>query len=303
MGSFAFLKYLIPGDLSHAVSLAIDLPVLGFTILVSITSSFLFGLAPALEISKTDLNTALREGGRGTAGARQTLGSIFVAGEVALSLMLLVGAGLLLKSLFKLRHVDPGFQSAHVLTLDFDMAEPRYRDWAVRTRFLEHVLERTRALPGVESAGFAGGLPLSSRGWTEDINPEDATAWHGTPADMIYRVITPGYLETLRIPLIRGRFFDSRDRENTPLVAIVNRKAARDFWPHQEDPIGKRLKLGRLDSANPWMQVVGVTGDVKQAGLAESSRQEIYCPYLQTRATLQWQRAFWPCGRMPIHSP
>jgi predicted permease len=102
-------------------------------------------------------------------------------------------------------------------------------------------------------------------------------------------VITPGYLETLRVPLTRGRFFDSRDSENAPLVAIVNQKAARDFWPNQ-DPIGKRIKLGRIDRNGPWMQVVGVTGDVKHVGLNEPSRQEVYVPYLQAKASLQWQR-------------
>lgn len=287
--TFGFLKGLIPADLSNAASLHFNLPVLTFTALSSLISSFLFGLAPALQISKANLNEALREGGRGSAGSRQWLGSTFVTGEIALSLMLLVGAGLLLKSLFKLQHVDPGFQSAHVLTLDFDMAEPRYRDSDVRARFIEEVLERARALPEVQSAGFAGGLPLASRGWTEEIAPEGATAWRATPANMIYRVITPGYLETLRIPLIRGRFFDKRDRQDSSPVAIINRKAAQEFWPHQ-DPLGKRLKLGRPGSGNPWMQVVGVTGDVKHTGLADDSRQEIYCSYLQARASLQWQR-------------
>jgi predicted permease len=169
------------------------------------------------------------------------------------------------------------------------MAEPRYRDPTVRIRFLEHVLERTRALPGVESAGFAGGLPLSSKGWTEEVTPENAVTWRDAPPNPIYRVITPGYLEALRVPLIQGRFFDSRDRENVTLVALVNRTAAQEFWPNQ-DPIGKRLKLGRMDSNNPWMQVVGVTGDVRDAGLNEPLRPAVYCPYLQAGASLQWQR-------------
>ena len=121
------------------------------------------------------------------------------------------------------------------------------------------------------------------------MTPESASAWRDVPATMIYRVITPGYLETLRIPLIRGRFFDSRDREDAPLAAIINQKAAHDFWP-DENPIGKRLKLGTLDSNSPWMQIVGVTGNVKHTGLDEALRQEVYCPYLQTKATRQWPR-------------
>ena len=289
VASFGLLKYLIPADLAHSVSLRFNLPVFLFTMLICLASSFLFGLAPALQISKTDLNEALREGARGSSASRQMLGSAFVAGEVALSLVLLVGAGLLLKSIYKLQRVDPGFQPTHVLTLDFDMAESRYREWNVRLRFIERILEGVRALPGVQSAGFAGGLPLDSRGWTEESTPENAAAWGNAPANPIYRVITPGYLEAMRIPLIRGRLFDGRDRQNAAPVVIINRKAAQSFWPGQ-DPIGKRLKLGRPESANPWMEVVGVTGDVRHAALADEPRQEIYCPYLQASASLQWQR-------------
>jgi putative ABC transport system permease protein len=188
-----------------------------------------------------------------------------------------------------MRYGGTGSQPSHVLTLDFDMAAPRYLDWTFRMQFQKQVWGRVRAIPGVQSAGFAGGLPLDSRGWTEEITSAGAVAWRGIPANMIYRVITPGFLETLRVPLIRGRFFDSRDRGNAPLAAIINQKAAQDFWPNQ-NPIGKRLKLGRMDSSNPWMQVVGVTGNVKHTGLTDDPRQEIYCPYLQARSTLQWQQ-------------
>ncbi|HEX4227776.1 MAG TPA: ABC transporter permease [Bryobacteraceae bacterium] len=287
--SFAFLKHLIPADLSHFAPLRFSLPVFAFTISICLASSLLFGLAPALQISKANLNEALREGGRGAVGSRHLLGSAFVAAEIGLSLMLLIGAGLLLKSFSKLRHVDPGFQPAHVLTLDFDMGEPKYRDWHIRTRFLEQVLEGVRAIPGVKNAGFAGDLPFTSKGWTEEMTPEGASARRDVPANVVYVVITPGYLEALRVPLIQGRFFNSSDREDTALVAIINRKAAQDFWPNQ-DPIGKRLKFGRFDTGNPWIQVVGVTADVKHAGLDEPSRDEVYNPYLQAKTSLQWQR-------------
>ncbi|HWF45911.1 MAG TPA: ABC transporter permease, partial [Bryobacteraceae bacterium] len=287
--SFAFLRHLIPADLSHFASLHFSLPVFAFTISICLASSILFGLAPALQISKANLNEALREGGRGAVGSRHLLGSALAAAEIALALMLLIAAGLLLKSFSKLRHVDPGFQSAHVLTLDFDMGEPKYRDWHTRTRLLEQVLEGVRAIPGVENAGFAGDLPFTSKGWIEEMTPEGATSSRDVPANVIYVVITPGYLEALRVPLIRGRFFNSSDREDTALLAIVNQKAAQDFWPDQ-DPIGKRLKFGRLDTSNPWIQVVGVTADVKHAGLDEPLRDEVYSPYLQAKTSLQWQR-------------
>jgi predicted permease len=157
ISSFALLKHLIPEDLSHTTSLTFNLPVFGFSVLVSLSCSFLFGLAPARQTAKVDLNEALREGGRGSAGSRQKLSDAFVAAEIALSLVLLVCAGLLLKSLWNLRHVDPGFQSVHVLTLDFDLAEPKYRDSLQRTQFLERVLEGSRTLPGVQSAGLTKG--------------------------------------------------------------------------------------------------------------------------------------------------
>jgi putative ABC transport system permease protein len=287
---FALLKYLIPADLSHTTSLRFNLPVFAFTILISLASSFLFGLAPALQISKADLNEALRESGRGVTGSRRILGSALVAAEIALSLTLLVGAGLLLKSLYNLQHLDPGFQTTHVLTLDFDLAEPKYRDWTRRTRFLERVLEQTRALPGVQSAGLAGGLPLTSKGGLRELaTPEGTSVWSEVPDNAIYRVVSPGYLETLRIPLIRGRFFDARDRQQASLTAIVNEKAAKEFWPNQ-NPIGKRVKFGRRDSDSPWLQVVGVIGDVKEVGLDEPPRHEIYCPYLQSETSWQWAR-------------
>jgi putative ABC transport system permease protein len=290
ISSFAFLKHLIPEDLSHTTSITFNLPVFGFSVLVSLACSFLFGLAPARQIAKVDLNEGLREGGRGSAGSRQKLSDLFVTTEMALSLVLLVCAGLLLKSLWNVRRVDTGFQPAHLLTLDFDLAEPKYRDWLQRTQFLERVLEGTRTLPRVQSAGLTGGMPLTSKGGVrEEATPEGSSTWSEIPATVVYRVITPGFLETLKIPLIRGRLFDSRDREQQPQVVIINQKAAQDFWPNQE-PIGKRLKFGRAGGDSPWLQVVGVTRDIKEVGLNEPTRYEVYCPYLQSRNTWEWPR-------------
>jgi putative ABC transport system permease protein len=156
---------------------------------------------------------------------------------------------------------------------------------------LERVLEGVRALPGVQNAGLTGGLPLTSKGGLrEEVTPEGgASGFNQVSASVIYRVITPGFFETMKIPLIRGRLFDSSDREETPPVVVINQKAAQDFWPGQY-PIGKRLKFGRPGSNSPWLQVVGVTGNVKQVGLNEPDRQEVYCPYLQSRATWEWSR-------------
>jgi len=270
--------------------LRFNLPVFAMSVLVSLVSSFAFGLAPALQTSKVDVNEALREGGRGNVGSRHRVGDVFVAGEVALSLVLLVCAGLLLKSFSNLQRVGTGFRTERVLTLDFDMAESKYRDWGVRTQFVERFLAGVRALPGVESAGLTGGLPLTSKGGLrEEFTPEGSPAWNETPASGVYRVITPGFFETLKVPLVRGRFFDSRDKEDAPLVAIINQKAAKGFWPNQ-DPIGKRLKLGSQSSNTPWLQVVGVTADTKQTALNDAPREEIYCPYLQSKESWEWVR-------------
>ncbi|HVH70938.1 MAG TPA: ABC transporter permease, partial [Candidatus Dormibacteraeota bacterium] len=154
--------------------------VFGFTVLVSLVSSFLFGLAPALQAANVNLNDALREAGRGSTGSQRKLGDLFVGAEVALSLVLLVCAVLQLKSFWNLRRVDLGFQPFHVLTLDFDLGEAKYREWVNRMQFLERVLRDSRALPQVEAAGLTGGLPLSSKGGLrEPFTPEGAARWSG----------------------------------------------------------------------------------------------------------------------------
>ena len=165
---------------------------------------------------KSGVNDHLRQGARGSAGSRQILGSALVSGSIALSLRLLVCAGLLLKSLSKLQHVDPGFQASGVLTLDFGMGQQKFHDWPIRTRFVERVIEGVRALPGVRSAGLAGGVPFTARGGLrEQITPQGSSVWSEVPDTAVYRVVVPGYLETLQVPLERGRMFDSRDRRRT----------------------------------------------------------------------------------------
>lgn len=290
-GTFAFLKNLIPEDLSQTVSLSLNLPVLGFAILVSLGSSFLFGLVPALQTSRVDLNDALKEGGRGSTGSKhKRLGNVFVVVEVALSLMLLIGASLLLTSFSNLRKVNPGFRPDHVLTAEFYMSEPRYQDFVRRTEFFERLLERVKAMPGVESAGFTSVLPTTWKGGTVVFTPEGVSVRPDVPYNANDRVVTPGYFETMKIPLLRGRLFDRRDGQNAPLAGIVNETMARKFWPNQ-NVIGKRLKLGTESSDAPWIQIVGVIGDVKQMGLSEPSRQEIYIPYWQGRDNYMVPRA------------
>ncbi|MFZ0593303.1 MAG: ABC transporter permease, partial [Bryobacteraceae bacterium] len=145
-------------------------------------------------------------------------------------------------------------------------------------RFEQQVLERIRMLAGVQSVGFTGDLPLTSGGWTEEITAENSSS-QPSATSVRYGAITPGYLEALGVRLLRGRFFNEHDSENAPTAVIVTQKAAQEFWPNQ-NPIGRRLKLGKSDSSNPWLQVVGVTTNLKHAGLNEPPRAGVYCPYL-----------------------
>jgi putative ABC transport system permease protein len=280
---FNFLKNLIPADLALTVSLQLDFRVLAFAVFVSLASSFLFGLAPALQVSKVDLNDVLKEGGRGSAGSRRrTFRNVLVVGEVALSLMLLVGSGLLLESFSNLRGLDPGFRSDHVLTMRLVVPETKYKDFPKRTEFFQRVLERVRALPGIKAAGFTSALPLTWPGGTNSFTPEGMPLKRDVTYDANNRVVTPGYFEAMRIPLRRGRLFNDSDGKNAPLVAVINETMAQKFWPGQ-DPIGKRFKDGGPDEKAPWIRIVGIAGDVHQMTLSEPPRQEMYFPYWQAK--------------------
>jgi len=280
---FNFLKNLIPADLALTISLQLDFRVLAFAVSVSLASSFLFGLAPALQVSKLDLNDVLKEGGRGSAGSRRrTFRNVLVVGEVALSLMLLVGSGLLLESFSNLRGLDPGFRSDHVLTMRLVVPETKYKDFPKRTEFFQRVLERVRALPGIQAAGFTSALPLTWRGGTNSFTPEGMPLKRDVTYDANNRVVTPGYFEAMRIPLRRGRLFNNSDGKDAPLVAVINETMARKFWPGQ-DPIGKRFKDAGPDEKAPWIRIVGIAGDVHQMTLSEPPRQEMYFPYWQAK--------------------
>ncbi|MFL6353946.1 MAG: ABC transporter permease [Bryobacteraceae bacterium] len=280
---FNFLKNLIPADLAVTVSLQLDFRVLAFAVLVSLASSFLFGLAPAMQVSKVDLNDVLKEGGRGSAGSRRrTFRNLLVIGEVALSLMLLVGSGLLLESFSNLRGLDPGFRSDHVLTMRLVVPDTKYKDFAKRTEFFQRVLERVKALPGVKAAGFTSALPLTWPGGTDGFTPEGMPLKRDVTYDANNRVVTPGYFEAMRIPMRRGRLFNDSDGKDAPLVAVINETMARKFWPNQ-DPIGKRFKYAQPDEKAPWVRIVGIASDVRQMSLSEPARQEMYFPYWQAK--------------------
>jgi predicted permease len=282
--SFVFLKNLIPSDLSSSVSLSLNFQMLGFVLLVSLASSVLFGLTPALQLSRSDLNTVLKEGARANSTQRTgKLGAPFVTGEIALSLLLLIGAGLLLKSFLKLRYIDPGFRSDHVLVMNgFFKLSPSDSEYVERMQRFDQMLVKVRALPGVKSAGFTSVLPMSWKGGGAGFVAEGAPVDPDVPYGASDRVVTPGYFETMRIPLVRGRLFGQHDGMSAPPVVIINETMARKFWPNQ-DPIGRRLKFGGPEEPNPWAQIVGIVGDVRQMGLDQLPAAEMYFPAWQAR--------------------
>jgi predicted permease len=282
--SFVLLKKLIPAELSSTISLSLNFEVLAFVLVVSLASSIFFGLSPALRLSGRDLNAVLKKGTRGSSvQTRGKLGSPFVVGEIALSLLLLVGAGLLLRSFLRLRFIYPGFSSDHVLVMDgFSKLSPPDSEYAQRMEMFDRMLENVRALPGVKSAGFTSALPLGWKGGGALFAPEGAPVHPDVPYGFNDRVVTPGYFETVRMSLVHGRLFDQHDRPNAPPVVIINETMARKFWPNQ-DPLGKRLKFGGVESPNPWAQIVGIVGDVRQMGLDRPPAAEMYFPAWQAR--------------------
>jgi putative ABC transport system permease protein len=285
--SLGFLKALIPGDLVHSIPLNLDFRVLGSLVVVLLASTLLFGSAPGMRALQFDLNDTLKQGPMRTSSLRRPrLGEVFVVSEIALSITLVIGGGLLLESFWKLRSLDPGFRSEHVMTLSLvTPTTQRFVDFNRRTELFDRILERVRTLPGVRAAAFTSAVPLTWTGGgmigTMPFTPEGVALERGVdrPED---RVITPDYFEALRIPLHRGRFFAENDGPNAPLVAIVNETMARAYWPNQ-DAVDKRFKFGPAAAPTPWIRIVGVVGDVRQMGLDRPPRPEMYFPYKQGR--------------------
>jgi predicted permease len=271
----------------RVVEARMDLRVLGFTLLVSVATGILFGLAPAFS-SRHVTHDALKEGGRGgTAGVgSQRLRGALVVAEVALSLTLLVGAGLLIRSFLRLQEVDTGFRPEGVLTMRISLPQEKYAKIEQTRAFYRELLDRIRQLPGVDLAGGATGLPLSGTGWSgtttvdsQAVQPQDASP----EADQ--RPVLPGYFEAMGIPLVSGRYFEQRDNEKGAPVAIIDETMAKTYWPNEE-AIGKRIKPGDRQSPQPWRTIVGVVRHVRYRTLESPSRVEFYWPYDQTSFAL-----------------
>jgi len=273
-----------PGDAAKFAAgwyqLGINAKVLLFTLGLSLASGIVFGLAPALQMSKPNLNSSLKEGGRHTSGSSHRLRSSLVVFEVALSLMLLVSAGLLTRSFLSLLRTNPGFNSDNILTMSLVLPGLKYKELPQRAAFYSDLVQRIKAYPGVESAAVVNYLPLgganSSDSYLVEGEPEPQP---GQENDGRYRVASPDYFRTMEISVIRGRGFTEQDKADTQPVVIVNETLARRHWPEQ-NPIGKRIRFyGPLDRA-PWMQVVGVIADVKH-DLTIPVEPEYYLPHAQ----------------------
>jgi putative ABC transport system permease protein len=263
------------------VRIAIDLRVLSFTLLLSLAAALLFGLAPAVRNAHAELNLS---GGRTVLGAeRNRMRSGLIATEVALSVILLIGAGLLLKSLAHLRRVEPGFDPRNILTMQVTLPAARYQDPRSRISFFDQLAERFRHIVGVESAALVSQLPLTGGG-----RGGDPFSIEGRPYDSSGRVpqvatryrISPDYFRAMRIPLLAGRFLAERDGPDAPRVALINQTMARGFWA-SGNPIGQRITMGAPRPGVPWMTIVGVVADVHNANLRVEAIPQIYTPLTQ----------------------
>ncbi|MGA3323126.1 MAG: ABC transporter permease [Terriglobia bacterium] len=260
-------------------NIQIDGWVLGFTLLVSFLTSILFGLAPALSASRIELNESLKEGMRAVAGGLRLahLRNYLVVAEVALALVLLVSAGLMIRSFLLLMGVQTGVDVHNVLVADVSLHAARYAQPHVRADFLQQVDQHLRTLPGVESASWVTDVPLSGDSDGEGFSilgqPDPES---GKPREGSFNVVGPGYLRTLRIPLLRGRDFTDRDNEAGPGVGLINEAMARRFWSHA-DPIGQQIST----DGKKWFEIIGVVGNVHQLGQAKEVSPEIYLSYLQ----------------------
>jgi putative ABC transport system permease protein len=279
-GSFTFLQGLVPEELALATSLKLDVRIFIFTLGISIVTGIIFGLVPALQSANFDLNDALKaSSGRITSTGR--LRSAMIVFEVALSLVLLVGAGLLIQTLFQLFRQYSVLEPEKVLTMRTILPREKYKEPQQRDNFYQQVLQRVEHLPGVVAAGYSTSVPLAWKGGTSGFYPEGLKApIPGMAYDANHRQVSTNYLKAMNIPLRQGRYFESRDNAQSLPVAIINETMARQYWPG-ENVLGRRFKLGDPDEDTPWIEIVGIVGDVRQMGIDEPVKAEMYLSYQQ----------------------
>jgi putative ABC transport system permease protein len=273
-----------PADIRDFASIGVNRDVLGFSIVVSVLSGILFGLAPALHASRGNLNEYLKEGERGSTASHGKTRSVLVVAEVGLSLILLVGSGLLVKSFIRLMQVNPGFDSSRLLV--FNVGLPPSSTASQQDDFYHQVVQRLQALPGVQSAGAVSRVPLA--GGNSDRNFKIPGSDKDYSADI--RISTPLYFQTMGIPLLKGRGLSEQDVHSSVLVTVINEELAREVFPGQ-DPIGKYIV--NFENVDGPIQIVGVVGNVRHRDLETTPRPEIYFPFGQ---------AHWPSAFMVVRT-
>lgn len=260
----------------------IDLRVLGFTFLIAALTGLIFGIAPALQISKPNLAESLKDASRGRGGSsRNRLRSALVVSEIALTLVLLVCAGLLTRTIIRLRNVDTGFDTTKVLSMNIGIPSIKYPKPENQVAFFKDVTDRIAALPGVKAAGITSVLPLSDNFDGRGVIIEDQPRQRGQEISADLYVTTPGYLRAMGIPLVKGRLITEQDTTDAAKVALINTTMATQLWPNQ-DPLGKRIKFpGNDKNPQPWRTVVGVVSDVAQYALDTKPPMQMYLPHAQ----------------------
>ena len=259
---------------------ATDWRVLAFALLTILATTLLFGLAPAIASARANLSETLKESGRGHGQSRRRgrFRSVLAVTEIALAVVLLAGAGLMVRTMAQLSGVNLGLNPGHVLTMRVPLSGDRYKEPRGQAEFWDHAIARVEALPGVESAGVSRGLPIGDWAGQFFTTADDPNPPAGHVPDANYVVASPDYFRTLQIPLRRGRSFNTHDTQSGVKVAIVNEELARFYWPGQ-DPLGKQVRPG--GSAAPWLTIVGIAGNVHSQGPDQGFHAEIYVPYAQ----------------------
>jgi len=274
------LAHRVPGS----IAIHLDGRIVAFSLLVSLITGFVFGLAPVLQLLRGSLHDRLKQGGRqsGSGSGSQRLRQTLVVGEIAISLVLLAGAGLLLRSMIRLINVDKGFDPDHLLTMTVRPSPIRYSDPRKELIYLQQIADRVSALPGVQAAGLVHTLPLAGGSTNGGIEIEGR---QGEKPNTDKQYVSGNYFQAMRIPLLKGRRFDASDTPDSHKVVITNQEFARAFFPNQ-DPVGKRIDVGWGDTG--WCEIIGVVGNAKQGELAAEIRPSTFMLYAQNAPILQF---------------
>ena len=274
----------LPSDLARATGFPVDARVLVYTALISLATGALFGLAPLFQMRRISASESLQHGTRIAGGSARLRGALVVA-QMAVTIVLLIGAGLLAKSLWTLLHVPPGFRTDHLVSARLTLPRSRFADTGRVSTFHRELIQRLQESPGIEAAGLAAYLPLSGQNnaWVFVIEgrPPLPTGVYNSAA---YRPVSEGYFETIGVPVIRGRAFTSGDQADAPSVVVINASMARLYWG-TDNPVGQRLRFGSRPAGPDWRTIVGVVGDVRHEGLDEEPKPELYVPFSQAPST------------------